>query len=194
MIFRDQRQSSGESAASPPNATIGATFLRRPRATGLRTSQPAAVQRRDSIAPCLHLRDGALCRGSPGQRFPAIERLFYNRLHADPAHRTLSGLDRGRGCYAGGLAGQRASARPGTWRAWVLPGQFAGDPKAVPIEGRGVQPIRRCAPWPATLALTAVDRWPPRLVWASLQSPRRLAPARTCSSLSRGQEASLTSR
>jgi hypothetical protein len=23
------------------------------------------------------------------------------------------------------------------WRAWALPGQFAGDPKAAPIEGRG---------------------------------------------------------
>ena len=24
-----------------------------------------------------------------------------------------------------------------TWRAWALPGQFAGDPKAAPVEGRG---------------------------------------------------------
>jgi len=24
-----------------------------------------------------------------------------------------------------------------SWRAWALPGQFAGDPKAAPIEGRG---------------------------------------------------------
>jgi hypothetical protein len=24
-----------------------------------------------------------------------------------------------------------------SWRAWALPGQFAGDPEATPIEGRG---------------------------------------------------------
>jgi len=27
-----------------------------------------------------------------------------------------------------------------SWRAWALPGQFAGDPEAAPIEGRGGSP------------------------------------------------------
>jgi hypothetical protein len=66
-----------------------------------------------------------------------IERLFYDPRVAPPGRLTRVWIEASAALPVGWhLSGVERNPDE-SWRAWALPGPFAGDPKAAPIEGHG---------------------------------------------------------